>query len=153
MKKIFLILVLFLSVNLSFAQESTVDNSHVNWQISFDEATKKAKKEKKPILIFFTGSDWCPPCKKIERELIETDKFKNFSNKNLVLYKADFPRNRDLVSKEAKLENEKLKMNYRISSFPSIIVVDANGYVLGEKIGAYMTEYYYPFLEEIIRDN
>lgn len=153
MRKILLILVLFFGVNVAFAQEHVVANENVKWEMSFKKAIKKAKKEKKPVLVFFTGSDWCPPCKRIERELIETDKFKGFSDKNLVLYKADFPRNRDLVTADARKENGELKFKYGISSFPTMLVVNADGNVLGEKRGAYMTEYYYPFLEEIVKNN
>lgn len=149
MRKIFLILVLFLGVSVTFAQEKTA----VKWEISFDKAIKKAKKENKPVLVYFTGSDWCPPCKKIDKELFHAEKFQAFSDKNLILYKADFPRNRDLVSSETRASNKGLKSKYGVSAFPSMVVVNANGTVLGEKRGAYMTEYYYPFLEEIVKSN
>ncbi|MEX6626144.1 thioredoxin family protein [Tenacibaculum pacificus] len=152
MRNIFFILVFFLGVNTSFAQQSVLDGN-VKWEESFDSAIKKAKSEDKPLLLFFTGSDWCPPCQQVDRELFNTDKFKGFSDENLILYKADFPRNRDLVPLCTKQQNSKLQNRYGISAYPTVLVVNAKGNVLGKKKGAYMAEYYYPFLEKIIKNN
>ncbi len=155
MRKIFLILVLLLGVKASFAQESVVaqEKEAIKWEMSFDEAIKRAKDENKPVLVFFTGSDWCPPCKQVDRELFHTNKFKEFSTKNLILYKADFPRNRYLVSSSAKKANRKLQFKYGINSFPTVVVMNADGDVLGKKKGAYMAASYYPFLEAILKNN
>ncbi|MBE7629717.1 thioredoxin family protein [Tenacibaculum piscium] len=161
MKKIGIILVFLLAVHTVSAQQSVVAHQEINqeanqevkWEQSFDTAIKKAKKENKPVLVFFTGSDWCPPCQTIDRELFNTDKFKGFSDEKLILYKADFPRNRDLVSSEAKKENNELQYRYGINAFPTVVVVNAKGNVLGKKKGAYMAAYYYPFLQSIITNN
>lgn len=153
MRKIFLILVFILGANVSFAQESVVVNEHESlaWEMSFDSAIKKSKAENKPILVFFTGSDWCPPCKMVDEKLFNTVKFKRYSAENLILYKADFPRNRDLVSSEAKKENNRLQYRYGINAFPTVVVVNGKGNVLGKKKGAYVPEYYYPFLADIVK--
>ncbi|MBE7693324.1 thioredoxin family protein [Tenacibaculum finnmarkense] len=157
MKKIFLTLVLILGAQISFAQEHTVahqaESQKIQWESSFNTAIEKSKSENKPILVFFTGSDWCHPCKRVDKELFETMKFKNFSDGNLIFYKADFPRNRDLVSVAAKKENEELQYRYGINAFPTVVVVNSKGNVLGKKKGAYMAEYYYPFLTKIIKNN
>ena len=39
--------------------------AEIKWQNDMTQAAELAKKEKKPILILFTGSDWCPPCMKM----------------------------------------------------------------------------------------
>lgn len=122
----------------------------LNWQDSFDEALLKAKKEKKPILIYFTGSDWCGPCIKLNEKLFYTEKFEKLSSKKLVLYKADFPTNTDLVSPETKVTNEELSIRYAQSSFPTMIMVNEKGEVLGRKDGIYMYDYYYSFFEQIV---
>lgn len=124
----------------------------VNWESSFENAVKKAKKEHKPILLYFTGSDWCGPCKRIDKELFHTQKFADFSKDNLVLYVADFPSNRDLVSEENRKINKQLSKRYQQESFPTMIVVDEKGNVLGRKNGSYMVEYYYPFFEKITQN-
>ena len=44
---------------------SEVREIKLNWMPNYKKALKKSKKERKPVLIYFTGSDWCGPCKKI----------------------------------------------------------------------------------------
>jgi len=124
---------------------------HVNWQETFEKAVDKANLENKPILIYFTGSDWCGPCKRLDENLFHTEKFAAFSDENMVLYTADYPRNTDLVSEENKQTNEQLSRRYGQTSFPTMIVVNAQGNVLGRKNGAYMADYYLPFFENIVR--
>lgn len=166
MKKIVLSIVLFFGiVNFLNAQivADTTGNVEVedtkaeltislNWQSSFEDAVKKAKKEKKPILIYFTGSDWCGPCIRLEKDLFATNKFKKISDNKLVLYKADFPRNTDLVAPENRKINKELSHRYAQTSFPTMIIINEKGEVLGRKNGSYMTEYYFPFFEETTKN-
>lgn len=132
------------------AAEKTVN---INWETSYQEALRKSKAENKPILVYFTGSDWCGPCIKLKKELFQTDEFKNFSEDNLILYKADFPRNKDLVSKDMEKQNNQLQMKFKQRKFPTMIMVDANENSLGSKKGVYMTEYYYPFFKKVLREH
>lgn len=147
---------MFLSVFYATAQDtttSTIDNEiHVNWQSSFEDAVLKAKKEHKPILIYFTGSDWCGPCMQLDKKLFHTQKFADFSDENLVLYTADYPRNGDLVSLETITVNKQLSKKYNQSSFPTLLVIGENGKLLGKKEGAYLASYYYPFFEQVVND-
>ena len=121
------------------------------WQTSFEEAVTKAKAEQKPILIYFTGSDWCGPCKRIEEDVFSTEKFINLSDENLVLYKADFPRNADLVTAENKSMNQQLSSRYNQTSFPTMLIVNEYGATLGRKNGMYMSDSYFYFFEDIVR--
>ena len=162
MKKVILVLIMVLSTVCLKAQnvvgytEDAVEYTDVkipvNWENTFEEAISKADAEDKPILIYFTGSDWCGPCKRIDENLFHTEKFTNFSNENLVLYMADFPRNRDLVTKENKKINKQLSKKYNQNSFPTMIMVDKRGNVLGRKDGTYMVDYYYTFFNSVVRD-
>lgn len=121
------------------------------WQATFEETLAKAKAEEKPILIYFTGSDWCGPCKRLETDVFSTEKFIDFSNENMILYKADFPRNTDLVTPENKLINKQLSSRYNQSSFPTMIVINQYGSELGRKNGVYMSDSYFYFFEDIVR--
>ena len=171
MKKIFLNLVVFLCVFYGSAQETGFearedweedvvveevevleDKIAVNWENTFKEAVVKAKETHKPILIYFTGSDWCGPCKRIDENLFHTEKFVKFSEENLVLYTADFPRNTDLVSEENKKMNKQLSKKYNQESFPTMIIVDERGYVLARRNGSYMVDSYFPFFEKHLRN-
>lgn len=140
-----------LAQNIDVVEVADETAISLGWETTFKDAVVKAKTEKKPILIYFTGSDWCGPCIRLEKSFFQTDKFKDFSDKNIVLYKADFPRNADLVTAENKAINKELSIRYSQSSFPTMIVVNEKGEVLGRKNGIYMSEYYYPFLEEITK--
>jgi len=59
-----IVLVMLIASSIIHAQEK---NDKVNWQTDFDLAKKQAKEENKPILMLFTGSDWCPPCKMLKK--------------------------------------------------------------------------------------
>jgi thioredoxin-related protein len=123
----------------------------LNWVPTYNEALKKSKTEKKPVLIYFTGSDWCGPCKILDDQLFHTDKFKSLSENDLVLLEVDIPRRKDILDPEKMSENLYLKEKYKVKSFPTLMVVNHRGKKIAEKKGYVMTEYYYPFLESVIR--
>ena len=128
MKRIILLsAILFFAFQFVNAQE----NDGLPWINNFNKAKEIAQKENKNILIFFTGSDWCGLCKSLDKDFFASEKFKKIASKNLVLYKADFPRRTDLVSAEQKKVNEKLDNKYSKSRrkrvFPTIIITDKNG--------------------------
>lgn len=155
-KNIVAFLIMFSVVGVIKAQDKVVltediKDQVVKWEPTFKQAVIKAKKEKKPILIYFTGSDWCGPCITLDNELFHTSKFENLASENMILYMANFPRNTDLVTKANKKTNEELSKRYHQSSFPTIIMINAKGKELGRKNGSYMAEYYYPFFEEVLQ--
>ncbi|WP_397446092.1 thioredoxin family protein [Polaribacter sp. R77954] len=123
----------------------------LNWTPTYKEALKISRKEKKPVLIYFTGSDWCGPCKVLNDELFYTDKFKSISDNELVLLEVDIPRRKDLIDPDKMSENLYLKEKYKVKSFPTLMVVNHRGKKIAEKKGYVMTEYYYPFFKEVIR--
>ena len=134
MRKFFLVLIItFFQLNTINAQKETSDP--LNWISNFETAKEIAKTENKPILIFFTGSDWCGICKMLDKDFLSSDKFKKLANEKLVLYKADFPRRTDIVSAEQKQVNITLDKKYSKSrnkrSFPTIVLINANGIELG----------------------
>ena len=132
MKKLLLILTFTL---LYFVQTNAQNKIELNWISDFATAKEIATKENKPILIFFTGSDWCGICKMLDKDFLSSEKFKTIANEKLVLYKADFPRRTDLVSEEQKTVNITLDNKYSKTrnkrAFPTIVFVDANGVELG----------------------
>ena len=122
-----------------------------NDQTVLFKSNKKAKKEKKPVLIYFTGSDWCGPCKILDDKLFHTKKFKSLSDKNLILLEVDIPRRRDLIAPKKMKENLYLQKKYRVKAFPTLMMVNHRGKKLGAKKGFIMTEYYYPFFQSVLR--
>ena len=124
MKKLLFICLLYLPVTVC-AQE---------WTDDFIDAMAIAQQENKLIILVFSGSDWCAPCIKLDREIWQSDEFKTYANQNVVLYKADFPR-----KKENKLIDQLVQQNKELADrynpkgyFPLVLVLDTNGNILGE---------------------
>ena len=120
------------------------------------EAIKIAEEEEKLVLIFFTGSDWCVPCKNLVADFFNTDNFSEMVKNNFVLYEADFPRNKNLVTASQRSDNYKLKSKYSVSSYPTIVIVNEKGEVLGKMKGYNSirnTSYHYTFFDDILKDN
>ncbi|MGV3585518.1 MAG: thioredoxin family protein [Adhaeribacter sp.] len=106
--------------------------SNPMWQKNLQTAEVEAKKEHKLILLNFSGSDWCGPCIKMEKEIFETSTFQQYATKNLVLVNADFPRSKKhQLDKTQKSLNEAMADTYNKSGiFPLTLLLDANGKVL-----------------------
>ena len=78
MKKLLLIFTLCFAAQ-GFAQYDEEEVSNLNWLTDIDEAKKEAVAAKKPILLFFTGSDWCPPCKTLKKDFFNSEAFEKKS--------------------------------------------------------------------------
>jgi thioredoxin-related protein len=124
MKKLLIInLLLMLSLALS-AQ---------NWQTDLATAKSIAENENKPIVLVFSGSDWCAPCMKLEKKIWSSEVFKTYAKENYVLLKADFPkRKQNVLTAQQQEHNNKLAEQYNKNGyFPYVIVMDARGFVAG----------------------
>jgi len=127
--KVFLFLsIMIFSSNFVFSQ--------ANWTTNYKKSMAKAKLEKKPVLLLFTGSDWCPPCQRLHRVIFDSKEFEKYSKDNLVIIKADFPRRRkNRLSLEQTLHNENLMEKFGVRGFPTTLILDTNGNVLDKKVG------------------
>lgn len=96
------------------------------WTEDLDKALKYASASKRPILLNFSGSDWCGWCIKLHDEVFVKDAFKAYADKNLVLVELDFPRNKPQPA-DIKARNRKLMSKYGVSGFPTIVVLDPTG--------------------------
>jgi len=119
--------ILSLSFLLSVSQLPAADL----WLTDFDAAKKKAASENKPLVLDFTGSDWCGWCIKLDEEVFATTTFQKYAEKNLILVKLDFPQ-RKTQSSEEKDQNMKLAREYGVKGYPTIIVLDSKGDKIGQ---------------------
>ncbi|SKB30408.1 Thioredoxin-related protein [Salegentibacter holothuriorum] len=124
-KKILILVVVLLNLSTIYAQE---------WQTDFEKAKKTASTEDKPIVLVFQGSDWCAPCIKLDRQVWSTAAFKKYASEHYVMLQADFPRKRENSLSETQAKaNAKLAETYNSNGiFPFVVVLDANGNVLGK---------------------
>ncbi|HQB49632.1 MAG TPA: thioredoxin family protein [Candidatus Cloacimonas sp.] len=108
------------------SQEVGTEVKPGEWLTDWDQAIAVAKKQKLPILVDFTGSDWCIWCKKLDSEVFSKEEFINYAKKNLVLLKLDFPHG--IPQSDAMKAANKKKMNeFNIEGFPTIVLVNAEG--------------------------
>jgi protein disulfide-isomerase len=121
-----------------------------NWLTSLDEAKKIAEKEKKVILVDFSGSDWCGWCIKLDKEVFSQQGFKNYAKENLVLVLLDFPRKKKLAP-ALEAANKALLQKYKVKSYPTVILLDSKGEVIGQSgYRAGGPDAYVTYLKELI---
>lgn len=99
------------------------------WHTNLEDALKIAKEEDKPVLLQFSGSDWCKWCIKLNDEVLFTKDFANWAKDNIVLVNLDFPRTIPQTD-EVKVYNNNLKNKYRIKGFPTVLLLDNNANVV-----------------------
>ncbi len=132
----------------SNTEETTSD---IDWQTDYQKVLKVAKKEKKNVLVYFTGSDWCPPCKMLKKDLFETEEFKSISKEYVLLY-VDIPRNKDLLTPEQLQQNKALLPKYNKKGvFPLLAALSPNGVLLDDYSGYSMNgeiRYHLDFLKK-----
>lgn len=104
------------------------------WLTDLTKAQEKAKAEKKLVLLDFTGSDWCPPCKNLHKTVLVSPEFTQFAKDNLVLVEIDFPNNKP-QSAELKAANKELAKKFGITGYPTIVVLDGSGKEVFKKVG------------------
>ncbi len=104
------------------------------WVTDLPAAQAKAKKEKRMVLVNFTGSDWCSWCKKLQKEVFGTKEFDAYAAEKLVLVELDFPSQKK-QSDELKKTNEALQEKFKVQGFPTILVLDGEGKELWRQVG------------------
>ena len=125
--KYFLLIVFILSLN-------TARLSAQDWRTDWDIAKVEAEQANKKLILVFSGSDWCIPCIKLEKEIWESPSFTQYAEQYYLLFRADFPKR-----KKNKLPETIQKLNDRLASeynskgyFPLVVVLDAKGKVKGQ---------------------
>lgn len=105
---------------------------HAGWQTDFEKAKALAQEMDRPILMDFSGSDWCGWCIKLDNEVFQKDVFKAYADENLVLMLADFPNDKSKQSPEVQMQNERLAKEFGVRGFPTVFVLDSDGEIIGK---------------------
>ena len=125
MKKLILSLLLLATVTA---------RAEVTWLTDLDAAKAQGVKENKPVLVDFTGSDWCPPCIQLHKVVFQSAEFAAVASK-YVLVELDYPR-KTPQAPELKAKNAELSKKFGISGFPTVLLIDAkSGEVFGKTVG------------------
>ena len=123
MKKLLFILLFFIAISLN-AQE-------LSWETDMTKAVERAEKEHKVIMLFFTGSDWCGWCIRLQNEVFKQADFKSWAQEKVILVELDFPRNTP-QSEAIKNQNVTLSQMFEVKGYPTVWFVKPSK--AGEKI-------------------
>jgi len=123
MRKIFITLLVALATFTTKAQEG------LTWYDNINKAIEISKEEQKPLMLFFTGSDWCGWCHRLQGEVFNTPEFISWAKEKVVLVELDFPRRKQL-DPEIQKQNMELQQLFQVRGYPTVWIVKP-----GEKDG------------------
>jgi len=131
MKTTLAALLLGLLVNLAPARAA-----ELTWLTNLSKAQTQAETQKKSVLIVFTGSDWCPSCIEMDRQVFASPQFIDYARRALVLVKVDFPQ-KNTQSAGLQKANEALKTQFNVGELPTLVLLDDSGATAYEESGYY----------------
>ena len=111
--------------------QMTHSSGKIMWMDNYEQAMQQASKEHMPVILYFTGSDWCGWCKKMDQEVFASPAFAEEVGHKFVFVKVDFPMNSKLPESMAR-QNAQLKQRYGVTGYPTVVIVDAQGGFIGE---------------------
>ena len=106
---------------VSFAIEA----QDVTWNTNLDKSIDLSKKLNKPLMLFFTGSDWCGWCKRLQNEVFKQPEFVAWAKDHVVAVEVDFPRATALTP-ELQTQNSQLQQFFGVTGYPTVWLVNAN---------------------------
>jgi thioredoxin-related protein len=111
-----------------------VNAAEEGWLTDLSKAKAQAKADHKMVLMDFNGSDWCPPCKALRKNVLSSSEFMDYAKKNLVLVDVDFPRHKELP-KSQKEANDALAQRFGVEGFPTVVVLNSDGKEIKKSVG------------------
>jgi thiol:disulfide interchange protein len=111
------------TVGVAALTSTAFSTTPAGWMTDLDKAFEKAKAEKKSVLVEFTGSDWCPPCIAMRKNVFSQKEFVEAASKNFILVELDFPKKDEALAKK----NEPFATKYKIEGFPTVVLFNSDG--------------------------
>lgn len=118
------------------------------WTMDYESAVKLAAEKDLPMMLNFTGSDWCGWCKLMDQKVFAGEAFKTYAKDKIVLVTLDFPRDPLKVPENYLTRNNELKSKFGIQGFPSYIVLDSDAKTVLGQLGAGREKTPESFVEE-----
>ena len=109
------------------------------WTQDYDAALKLAKEKDLPVLVNFTGSDWCPWCILMEKQVFTTEKWSEWAKEHVVMAFIDFPKDKTRVPMGYVTRNRELQEKFEIEGYPTYIVLAPDGEKVLGQLGASRT--------------
>lgn len=118
MKKVFFLLSLVFVVSTTQAQTE----SEQVWLSDMNVAIQQSVETGKPLFLFFTGSDWCGWCIRLQKEVFQTPFFTKWSKENVILVELDYPRKKQLPQEIAS-QNQTMQQIFQVQGYPTVHLV------------------------------
>lgn len=120
MKSLIFLSLFLLGIQFSgMAQTAPGNDSGIHWYTDLTKARELSNATRKPIFGFFTGSDWCGWCRKLQSDVFSKDAFIEWAKKNVILLELDFPRRKELPA-ELVQQNQSLQQAFSVRGYPTI---------------------------------
>jgi len=152
MKKLLLVLL------LAVGSLATVQAQEIKW-MSLDEALAAQKKKPKPIFMD-VYTDWCGPCKMLDKNTFQTKEFSEYISKNYYAVKFNAEGNSEVTYKGVKYTNPKFDatrkgrnavhdftMYLKVQGYPSMYILDSKGEVKSPIVGYHTPEQLLPLIK------
>lgn len=148
--RIFIALVAFAALANLQANEVATEGAEAGmWTQDYASAAALAKEKGLPILLNFTGSDWCGWCKIMDGNVYAKPEWEAFAAKNLVLVTVDFPKDKTIVPEKYVGRNNELKGKFGVRGYPTYILLDSDGETKLGQLGAGKEKTPESFIEEV----
>ena len=116
-------LLCFFNINLFSQNEKAAEA--LEWHTDLMKVHELSAKSKKPIFAFFTGSDWCGWCIKLQNNVFSKPEFIEWAKKNVILLELDFPRGKQL-SPELTQQNANMQQAFGVTGYPTVWIFTTN---------------------------
>ncbi len=131
----FIFFIAFLATVGTAQATASNEGSGLKWYTDLDEAHNESNKSDKPIFGFFTGSDWCGWCIKLQKEVFAKQAFIDWAKEKVILLELDFPK-RTAQSPEQRQQNQNLQRALNVNGYPTVWLftskkTDTGGFALG----------------------
>jgi protein disulfide-isomerase len=115
------ILIAFFTLSVMFSGKLNAQDhkNGLTWYTDINQVYEISNKTKKPIFAFFTGSDWCGWCHRLEHNVFDKPGFKEWAKANVVLLELDFPRSKQLPEALVK-QNSGLQQFFNVQGYPTV---------------------------------
>ena len=92
------------------------------WLTNIDQAIAQSMETEKPIMLVFTGSDWCGWGKRLVKEVFDQKEFKDWAKNKIIPVELDFPR-RTKLDENLVTQNRQLQRLFAVQGYPTIWLV------------------------------
>ena len=144
------LIALLLAATPATASEAALEGAEPGeWTMDYAAALELSEEKDLPLLLNFTGSDWCSWCKLMDNQVFAEEEWKTWADDNLVLVTLDFPRDDSIVPEKYRDRNQSLAEQFGVRGYPTYVLLDSDGETVVAQLGAGREKTPESFIDEI----